>query len=100
MMLPNLGAKVLTHPSILAVPVDLIGSNRSTPSPHHTNCARIRAKGKVMKTEIAQVTCSDCNQTYFATLVEDGGRWTLGKRVPKPKNTSKCRKRRMLCGDC
>ena len=53
-----------------------------------------------MKTEIAQVTCSDCNQTYFATLVEDGGRWTLGKRVPKPKNTSKCRKRRMLCGDC
>lgn len=49
---------------------------------------------------IAKVECSDCGASYYAKLVENDGRWSLGEKVKPPEDPSKCRLQRMLCGDC
>jgi hypothetical protein len=53
-----------------------------------------------MKNEIAKMVCSDCGASYYAQVVERGGRWEIGGRVEAPADPSKCRNQRMLCGDC
>lgn len=53
-----------------------------------------------MADEIAKMTCSDCKASYYAKLVERGGRWEIGERVEKPAEGVEVRNQRMLCGDC
>ena len=49
---------------------------------------------------IARMECSDCKASYYAKLVERGGKWEIGERVEKPADGVEVRNQRMLCGDC
>lgn len=53
-----------------------------------------------MANEIAKMVCSDCGASYYAEIIERGGRYEIGARVEAPADPSTCRKQRMLCGDC
>lgn len=50
--------------------------------------------------DIAKMVCSDCKASYYAQIVEQDGRYLIGEKVEAPKDPSKCRTQRMLCGDC
>ena len=49
---------------------------------------------------IAKMQCSSCEASYFAELVEVGGRWDIGPKIDPPKETKGIRVQRMQCGDC
>ena len=53
-----------------------------------------------MANEIARFQCSDCDEHYFAEIVERGGRFEIGEKVPAPAKGVKVRNQPMLCGGC
>jgi hypothetical protein len=46
------------------------------------------------------MVCSDCGSSYFAEIVESGGSYSIGDKVPEPPEGTPCRTQRMVCGDC
>jgi hypothetical protein len=50
--------------------------------------------------EIAKLVCSDCGESYFAEIVCDNGRYSIGATVEVPPAGTPYRTQRMLCRDC